>query len=88
MEEEKDLKDEIYFEEIIKKTKTGVTFPKTIRDELFEEDQDVFFRMIIPQEKDKIILEILSEEQAKQVNEELKAKKPQEKPNLSRKKNK
>ena len=75
MEEEKDSTEEIYLEEIVKKTKTGITFPKNLREHLFEEDQDVFFRMIVPKEKDKIILEILSEEEAKNFSEKLKTKK-------------
>ncbi|MFX1444323.1 MAG: hypothetical protein ACFFHV_12990, partial [Promethearchaeota archaeon] len=70
MEKEKDSKDDFYFEEVIKKTKTGITFPKNLREDLFEdENKDVFFRMIVPQEKNKIILEIISEEQAKVLSE-------------------
>jgi len=65
-----------FFEEIIKKTKTGITFPKALRDEFFEEDREVFFRLVIPQEKDKIVLEFLSEEEAKLLSEKLKAEKP------------
>jgi hypothetical protein len=77
MEEEKDSKDDFYFEDVIKKTKTGITFPKKLREDLFEDDtKDVFFRMIIPQEKDKIILEIISEEQAKVLSETKKTAKP------------
>ena len=75
MEEDKNLKDEIYFEEIIKKTKTGITFPKNLREELFEDDKDVYFRLIVPQEKNKIILEIVAEEQAKVLSEKIKQEK-------------
>jgi len=77
MEEEKNSKEEIFFEDIIKKTKTGITFPKSLRDELFGENPDIFFKMTVPQEKNKIILEILSEEQAKLLSEKLKKQKPQ-----------
>ena len=76
MAEEDKSNQENFFEDIIKKTKTGVTFPKTFRDEMFEDDEDVFFRMIVPQDKDKIILEILSEDKVKELQEKLKAKKP------------
>jgi len=76
MEEEKNSKDDIFFEEVIKKTKTGITFPKNLREELFEDDKDVFFRMIVPKEKNKIILEIVSEEQAKVLAEKTRAAKP------------
>ena len=71
---EENSKDSHFFEEIIKKTKTGITFPKTLRDLLFEDEEDVFFRLIIPEEKDKIILEFLSKEQAEKLTEEFKAK--------------
>ena len=76
MEEEKNSKDEIFFEEIIKKTKTGITFPKILREELFEDDKDIFFRLVVPKEKNKIILEIVSEEQAKVLAEKTRAAKP------------
>jgi len=74
-EEDKNSKNDLFYEEIVKKTKTGITFPKNLRDALFEEDSDVFFRMIVPESKDKIILEILTEEQMNQVQEKLKTKK-------------
>ena len=77
MKEENNSKEEIFFEDIIKKTKTGITFPKSLRDELFRENPDIFFKMIVPQEKDKIILEILSEEQAKLLSDKLKKQQPQ-----------
>ena len=81
MTQDKKSEDDNFYEDIVKKTKTGITFPKDLRDELFKEDQEVFFKLIIPQEKDKIILEILTEEDAKQLLESIKktpkAKMPQ-----------
>ncbi len=75
MEENTNSKDQqFFFEEIIKKTKTGITFPKDLRDLLFEEEAEVYFRLVVPNEKDKIILEFLSDEQVKQLTDELKAK--------------
>ena len=83
MTQDKKSEDDNFYEDIVKKTKTGITFPKDLRDELFKEDQEVFFKLIIPQEKDKIILEILTEEDAKQLLESIKktpkAKMPQPK---------
>ncbi len=76
MEKDRNSKEEFFFEDVVKKSKTGVTFPKSLRDVLFEEDQDVFFKLIVPKEKNKIILEILSEEQAKEISEKLKISKP------------
>ena len=72
MEEEKNFKEEIFFEDIIKKTKTGITFPKELREALFNDEIETFFRIIVPKEKDKIILELLTEEDAK--NQIVKAK--------------
>ena len=77
MEEDKNSNKLPFFEEIVKKTKTGITFPKYLRETLFEEDSEVYFRMVIPKEKDKIILEILAEEEVKELSEQIKAKKSQ-----------
>jgi hypothetical protein len=79
MEENQNSKkptEDPFFEDVVKKTKTGITFPKSLREELFEEEKDVFFKLIVPQEKDKIILEILTNEQVNEISEKLKAKKP------------
>ena len=66
MEENQNSKkptEEPFFEDLVKKTKTGITFPKNLREALFEEDAEIFFKLVVPQEKDKIILEILSNDQ-------------------------
>lgn len=73
MEENQNKQEEQpFFEEIVKKTKTGITFPKKLRDDFFEEEQEVFFKLIVPKEKDKIILELLTEDKAKELTEKLK----------------
>jgi len=64
-----------FFEEIIKKTKTGITFPKNLREELFSEETDVYFKLIVPREKNKIILEIIPDDQIAKLSESLKKKK-------------
>ncbi|MHA2037142.1 MAG: hypothetical protein ACW972_07550 [Promethearchaeota archaeon] len=76
MEEDLKSEDTPFFEDIIKKTKTGITFPRNLREQLFEEDSEVFFRLVVPQEKDKIILELLREDQVKELSEKIKARKP------------
>ncbi|MFX1256827.1 MAG: hypothetical protein ACFFAN_03130 [Promethearchaeota archaeon] len=75
MEQDKKSKNDYFFEDIIKKTKTGITFPKQLREDLFRENEEIYFRMVIPKEKNKIILEILSEEQAKLFSDKIKAEK-------------
>ncbi len=75
MEEDEKSEDTPFFEDIVKKTKTGITFPRNLRELLFEEDSDVFFRIVVPQEKDKIILELLNEDQVKELSEKLKTRK-------------
>ncbi len=78
MEEDQNTDEQPFlFEEIVKKTKTGITFPKNLRELLFEDDTDVYFRLVVPKEKDKIILEFLSSEQVNQLTEKMKAKKQQ-----------
>jgi hypothetical protein len=64
-QEEKKPNDDFFFEDIIKKTKTGITFPKELREALFNEDEEIFFKIIVPNEKNKIVLEFLSEDEAK-----------------------
>ena len=66
MAQDKKPEEEVFFEEIIKKTKTGITFPKVLRESLFNEESETFFKIIVPKEKDRIILEVLTEEEANQ----------------------
>jgi hypothetical protein len=72
MAEDKSPEKEVFFEEIIKKTKTGITFPKELRESLFSEEKEIFFKLVVPKEKDKIILEMLTEEEVK--NQTVKAR--------------
>ncbi|MFX1390311.1 MAG: hypothetical protein ACFE9Z_09635 [Promethearchaeota archaeon] len=74
MEERNKPTEEPFFEEIVKKTKTGITFPKNLRELLFEEDSEVFFKLVVPQAKDKIILEILSKDKVDEISKNLNAK--------------
>ena len=76
MAEDKKPEEEVFFEDIIKKTKTGITFPKELREALFNEEIETFFRIIVPKEKDKIILEVLTEEEAKNQIVKIKESKP------------
>jgi len=72
----KDDLEKNHFEDIVNLKKSGgITIPKNIRDELFPGSiENIFFKMVVPKEKDKIILEILPEEEAKKLSEELKLK--------------
>ncbi|MBY9014336.1 MAG: hypothetical protein KGD68_01460 [Candidatus Lokiarchaeota archaeon] len=79
MAQDKRPEEEVFFEDIIKKTKTGITFPKELRESLFNEEIETFFKIIVPKEKDKIILEVLTEEEVKNLNvkaKESKSKSP------------
>jgi len=76
MAQDKKPEEEVFFEDIIKKTKTGITFPKELRESLFNEETETFFRIIVPKEKDKIILEILTDEEAKNQIVKIKESKP------------
>jgi len=76
MAQDKKTEEEVFFEDIIKKTKTGITFPKELRESLFNEETETFFRIIVPKEKDKIILEILTDEEAKNQIVKIKESKP------------
>lgn len=76
MAEDKETSKDFFFQEVVKKTKTGITFPKELREALFEESEEIFFKLIVPVEKDKIILEFLSETQAKNLSKEIQSSKP------------
>ena len=82
MAEDKKPEEEVFFEDIIKKTKTGITFPKELREALFNEEIETFFRIIVPKEKDKIILEVLTEEEAKNQIVKIKESKPKTPPKI------
>ncbi len=75
--QDKDIsKEDIYYEDIVKKTKTGsITIPKDLREDLFNEESEVFFKLIVPNDKKKIILEILSNEEAEELQKENQVKK-------------
>jgi len=76
MAQDKRPEEEVFFEDIIKKTKTGITFPKELRENLFNEEIETFFRIIVPKERDKIILEILTEEDTENQIVKIKESKP------------
>jgi len=76
MAQDKRPEEEVFFEDIIKKTKTGVTFPKELRESLFNEENETFFKIIVPKEKDRIILKLLTEEEAKSQIAKVKESKP------------
>lgn len=72
--------EEPLFQEVINLKKTGgITIPKNIRAELFPKNlENIFFKLIVPKEKNKIILEIIEGEEAKKLAAELKIKKKTE----------
>ncbi|GAG60133.1 unnamed protein product, partial [marine sediment metagenome] len=76
MTNDKKREEEVFFEEVIKKTKTGITFPKVLRETLFNEQGETYFKLIVPKEKDRIILEVLTEDEAKKHIVEAKESKP------------
>ncbi|MBY8987947.1 MAG: hypothetical protein KGD61_05790 [Candidatus Lokiarchaeota archaeon] len=76
MAEDKKQDNDFFFQNVIKKTKTGITFPKELREALFDEKEDTFFKITVPKEKNKIVLEFLSETEAKNLSEEILSSKP------------
>jgi len=69
---QKNNEEDNIFMEIVKKTKTGITFPKQLRETLFDEDDEIYFKLIVPKEQDRIILEIISEEEANKLSMKIK----------------
>ena len=78
MEDDNKNNDTPFYEEVIKKTKTGVTFPKEMREALFDKESDTFFKLIVPKEKNKIILEIIDQSEAEKFSETHKEQKPKQ----------
>jgi len=76
MAEDKKQESDLFFEGVLKKTKMGVTFPKELREALFDENEEVFFKITVPNEKNKIVLEFLSETEAKNLSEKIQSSKP------------
>ncbi|TFF87168.1 MAG: hypothetical protein EU549_05255, partial [Promethearchaeota archaeon] len=84
-EKQENSKDEFFYEEVIKKTKTGITIPKELRDLLFEnDDNEVFFHLAVPNTKDKLILRILNEEEVVILNSKVKRTKDEEEKKTSK----
>ncbi|MHA1764116.1 MAG: hypothetical protein ACTSYC_10240 [Promethearchaeota archaeon] len=79
MNEKSNTEHQYFYEGIVKKTKTGsITIPKEIREELFEKDTEIYFKLLIPLDKKILILHVLSEEEAKEFlkkNKKLKSEK-------------
>ena len=84
MEEDNKDDETPFYEEVIKKTKTGLTFPKEMRDALFDEKSDTFFKLIVPKEKNKIILEIIDQTEAEKFSETHKQQKLQQSQSLKK----
>ena len=76
MAEDKKQESDLFFEGVLKKTKMGVTFPKELREALFDENEEVFFKITVPNKKNKIVLEFLSETEAKNLSEKIQSSKP------------
>ncbi|MGV9174064.1 MAG: hypothetical protein ACOC35_16065 [Promethearchaeia archaeon] len=87
MSEKEEPKKDIYYQNIVKKTTTGsVTIPKDLRDEIFDEDKDYYFRLFVPNSREKIVLEILSEEEADKLEKKFKKKKKSKNRSIKKKK--
>ena len=65
MADDEHSEEDFFFEDIVRKSKTGITFPKELRDMMFNENTEVYFKIKVPKDKSKIILELVSEEDAK-----------------------
>jgi hypothetical protein len=76
MAEDEKHDNTFFFQNVVKKTKTGITFPKELREALFSEDGEYFFKLTVPNSKDKIILEVISDAEAKDLSDKISKVKP------------
>lgn len=67
---EKDLEsnEDLLYEAVVKKTKTGITFPKEMRALLFNDNEDIYFQLRVPKNRKNILLKIISEEEANRLS--------------------
>ncbi len=78
MKDEPNSEKQYYYEGIVKKTKMGsITIPKEIREDLFEKEAEVYFKLLIPLDKKKLILQVLSKEEADEFLQKSKKLKPE-----------
>jgi hypothetical protein len=67
-EEELENNEGLIYEAVVKKTKTGITFPKEMRALLFDSNEDVYFQLRVPKNRKYILLKIISEEEANKLS--------------------
>jgi hypothetical protein len=67
-EENLEDKEGLIYEAVVKKTKTGITFPKEMRALLFDSNEDIYFQLRVPKNRKYILLNIISEEEANQLS--------------------
>jgi hypothetical protein len=67
-EEELENNKGLIYEAVVKKTKTGITFPKEMRALLFDSNEDVYFQLRVPKNRKYILLKIISEEEANKLS--------------------
>ena len=67
-DEKSENNEDLIYEAVVKKTKTGLTFPKEMRALLFNSNEDVYFQLRVPKSRKYILLNIISEEEANQLS--------------------
>jgi len=67
-EEKLEDNEDLIYEAVVKKTKTGITFPKEMRALLFNNNEDVYFQLRVPKSRKSILLNIISEEEANRLS--------------------
>ena len=66
--EDLDNNEGLIYEAVVKKTKTGITFPKELRALLFNNNEDIYFQLRVPKNRNYILLKIISEEEANKLS--------------------
>ena len=78
VEEKLEDNEDLIYEAVVKKTKTGITFPKEMRALLFNNNEDVYFQLRVPKSRKCILLYIISEEEANKLSGQFSSKEKEE----------
>jgi len=70
-EENLEDNEKLIYEAVVKRTKTGVTFPKEMRALLFKPNEEIYFKIQIPKNRQYIMLKILDQEEANKLSDQI-----------------
>ena len=68
-EENLEENEKLIYEAVVKKGKTGITFPKEMRALLFKPNEEIYFKIQVPKNRQYIKLEMIEQEEAERLSD-------------------